>query len=159
MKKIIALMVFCGSVMLSAQKYYTKINSSKINHERVKVSEQFFKEFLRKCAEKDFSKFENFILDKTFERKLFSEFENRCIGMEEWIGRINIKDFNSAYLNDYSKNNDPLELIIFDADFEKKQSLKYLSILIFRDQNVISGMVITEQKPISKYKPKKESAL
>ena len=151
MKKLIILLAITSSLFALSQKNYTKISSSKISTERIKVSENFIKEYYKKCEDKDYSQFLNFILDKRLERKLFDDYEKKCEEVDQ-SGKINTIKFNSAYLKDYTKNSDPLELIVFDADFEKSKDLKYINVWIYRDQNVINGIWISKEKPFVKSK-------
>lgn len=147
MRKLFCFFAISISVIVFSQKSYTKISNSKINNERVQISEQFIKEYLSKCENKDFSKFNNFILDKRLERKLSDGFEKKCEETLQNNGKITIKKFNSAYLQDFTKDRDPIEYIVFDADFEKSKDLKFISVWIYRDQNVISGIWISKEKP------------
>lgn len=151
MKKIIILLVIASSLFATAQKNYTKISTSKISTERVAVSENFIKEYYKKCENKDYSQFANFILDKRLERKLFGDYEKKCEEVNQ-SGKINYIKFNSAYIKDYTKNSDPIELIVFDADFEKSKDLKYINVWIYRDQNVINGIWISKEKAFVKSK-------
>jgi len=151
MKKIIILLAITSYLFVFSQKNYTKISSSKISTERVKVSENFIKEYYKKCENKDYSQFTNFILDKRLERKLFGDYDKKCEEVNQ-SGKINSIKFNSAYIKDYTKNSDPLELIIFDADFEKSKDLKYINVWIYHDQNVINGIWISKEKAFVKSK-------
>ncbi|REC44381.1 hypothetical protein [Chryseobacterium sp. 5_R23647] len=151
MKKITLLFAITSSLFASSQKNYTKISTSKINTERVNVSENFIKEYYKKCENKDYSQFAGFILDKRLERKLFDDYEKKCEEVNQ-SGKINIVKLNSVYIKDYTKNSDPIELIVFDADFEKSKDLKYINVWIYRDQNVINGILISEEKPFVKSK-------
>ncbi|WP_159745467.1 hypothetical protein [Chryseobacterium sp. 8AT] len=140
-----------SSLFALSQKNYTKISSSKTSTERIKVSENFIKEYYKKCENKDYSQFTNFILDKRLERKLFGDYEKKCEEVNQ-SGKINSIKFNSAYIKDYTKNSDPIELIVFDADFEKSKDLKYINVWIYRDQNVINGIWISKEKAFVKSK-------
>lgn len=151
MKKIIILLAITISLFALSQKNYTKISTSKISTERVGISENFIKEYYKKCENKDYSQFSNFILDKRLERKLFGEYEKKCEEVN-LSGKIISMKFNSAYIKDYTKNSDPIELIIFDADFENSKDLKYINVWIYRDQNVINGILISKEKPFVKPK-------
>ncbi|WP_210149228.1 hypothetical protein [Chryseobacterium scophthalmum] len=151
MKKIITLLAITSSLFALSQKNYTKISSSKISTERINVSENFVKEYYKKCENKDYSQFTNFILDKRLERKLFGDYEKKCEEVNQ-SGKINSIKFNSAYIKDYTRNSDPIELIIFDADFEKSKDLKYINVWIYRDQNVINGIWISKEKAFVKSK-------
>lgn len=146
MKKILILLTILSSLIAFSQKY-TKISNSKVDSERVKIGEQFIKEYFSKCENKDFSPFTNFILDKRFERKLREDFEKKCEESLQKNGKMILKKFNSAYLQNYSKDKDPIEYIVFDADFEKSKDLKFVSVWIFRDQNIISGIWVSKEKP------------
>lgn len=152
MKKKLLLLAITSSLLLSAQKNYTKISTSKISTERVGVSENFIKEYYKKCENKDYSQFTHFILDKRLERILFDNYEKKCEEINQ-SGKIKAIKLNSVYIKDYTKNSDPVELIVFDADFEKSKDLKYINVWIYRDQNIINGILISEEKPF--VKPKK----
>ena len=151
MKKITLLFAITSSLFASSQKNYTKISTSKINTERVNVSENFIKEYYKKCENKDYSQFAGFILDKRLERKLFDDYEKKCEEVNQ-SGKINAVKLNSVYIKDYTKNSDPIELIVFDADFEKSKDLKYINVWIYRDQNLINGILISKEKPFVKSK-------
>lgn len=147
MKKILIILLILHSTIAFSQKSYTKISKSNVDSERVKISELFIKDYFSKCENKDFSPFTNFILDKRFERRLRENFEEKCEESLQKNGKLTLKNFNAAYLQDYSKNKDPMELIVFDADFEKSTDLKFVSVWIFRDQNIISGIWVSKDKP------------
>lgn len=151
MKKKLLLLAITSSLFASAQKNYTKIGTSKISTERVDVSENFIKEYYNKCENKDYSQFTHFILDKRLERILFDNYEKKCEEVNQ-SGKINAIKLNSVYIKDYTKNSDPVELIVFDVDFEKSKDLKYINVWIYRDQNVINGILISEEKPFVKSK-------
>ena len=146
MKKKLLLLAITSSLFVSAQKNYTKIGTSKISIERVGVSENFIKEYYKKCENKDYSQFTHFILDKRLERKFFEDYEKKCEEVNQ-SGKINAIKLNSVYIKDYTKNSDPVELIVFDADFEKSNDMKFVCVWIYRDQNVISGIRISNEKP------------
>lgn len=158
MKKIVFLIAIISSLQLISQKHYTKISSSKLSTERVNVSENFIKEYYKKCENKDYSPFTNFILDKRLERKLNDDYEKKCEEVNQ-NGKITALKFNSAYIKDYTKNNDPIELIVFDVSLENSKDFKFINVWIYRDQNVINGIWISKEKPFTKSKKIKESAL
>ena len=150
MKKILVAGILHLSVFGFGQKLYTKINDSKINQERLKVAQDFLNQYLDKCKNKDYSEFKGFIISKPIEKKMNEERQKACENTEN----IKILGFNSAHILDNTKNDDPVELYIFDINNEKDQSLKYLSTWVYQDKNVIGGLWISKEKPLYR---KKES--
>lgn len=146
MKKILFSLAFTLPFLLFSQKYHTKIKNSKVNSERIEISKNFIKEYFAKCENKNYSKFDQFTLDKRFERRLFENFQKTCENLTDKLGKINIKKLNSVYIQDFSKDRDPIEMIVFDADFEKSEDMKFVSIWIFRDQNIINAIRISKDK-------------
>lgn len=146
MKKILFSLSFTFPFLLFSQKYHTKIKNSKVNSERIEISKNFIKEYFAKCENKNYSKFDQFTLDKRFERRLFENFQKTCENLTDKLGKINIKKLNSVYIQDFSKDRDPIEMIVFDADFEKSEDMKFVSIWIFRDQNIINAIRISKDK-------------
>lgn len=159
MKKIILLAAISSSLLALSQKNYTKISSSKVSAERVNVSENFINAYYKKCENKDYSGFTNFILDKRFERRFYPEFQKSCEESIRDYGKIISQKFNSAYIYDYTKKTDPVELIIFEGNFENSKDVQFISVWIYRDQNVIYGILVSKEKPLGKFKPKKEPTL
>lgn len=152
MKKLLLFGLMNLSAFSFGQKLYTKISDSKINQERLKVAESFINQYVEKCKNKDYTPFENFTIAKRIEKKVNEESESNCKGVEN----ITVLGFNSAYILDYAKNDDPLDLFVFDIQYEGKES-KYISTWIYHDQNVINGLWISKEKPL--YKEKKKSIL
>ncbi|MGI9651620.1 hypothetical protein [Chryseobacterium sp. RLHN22] len=153
MKKIILALAIISSLQLSSQKHYTKISNSKIDQDRINLSENFIRDYYRKCSNKDYSQFTNFTLDKRLERILYDDYERKCEEVNK-NGKIMHLKFNSAYIKDYTKNSDPVELIVFDADLENAPELKYINVWIYRDQNIINNILTSTEKPFSKSKKK-----
>lgn len=163
MKKIITTTCLCLSLFAFSQKYYSKISDTKINQERLEISKNFIDTYLNKCKNSDFTKFDQFILSKSLEKFFLNEIEKSCKKSVEMYGKLKVLNFNSAYLNKYTKNFDPLDLYVFDVQSEKLPDIKYISVWVYHDQNVVSGIWISKEKPLGKSKPKdddkKESAL
>lgn len=162
MKKIIVTGILFISVFTFSQKYYTKIKSSKVNKERLEIGHHFISEYLSKCESKDYSNFKNFILSKNLDNKLFENRGKSCENILNRNGKITVKALNSAYIHNYSKNIDPVEMFVFDIDTEKKSDLKYITVWVYHDQNVIGGIWISKEIPLHKNEKKqiiKESAL
>lgn len=70
------------------------------------VGKKFALEFISKCANKDYSKFQNFIIDKRF-TKLNDNIKESCEKINRVDGKVEIKGFNSSYSNNYTKDFDP----------------------------------------------------
>jgi len=149
MKKLLLTGFISLSALLFGQKSYSKIHNSKINSEMQKVSENFLKEYIRKCQSKDYTEFKDYLIDKRIEKELYKKFPEAC----ERNGKIEILGFNSAYSNDNFKNVDPVDVFIYDLKIENQAGLKYGSIWVYEDKNVIGGVYFSTDKPI--YKKKK----
>jgi hypothetical protein len=146
MKKILLTSLTILSTFSFAQKFYTKIDNSKVNQERLQIAEKFINQYLDKCKNKDYTEFKNFIISKRIEKEVNEGMEKACSN----TGKVKISKFNSAYIFNNTKNNDPVELFIFDIDNEKDRTLKYLSTWVYHDKNVIGGLWISKEKPINK---------
>lgn len=153
MKNFFFIILFLGS-FLNAQSYYKKISEKNINTERQTVAKNFILDFLKKCEDKNYSKFENYNLSKRLEMFFDKTLEKNCQKNTEELGKIELLGFDSAYLNKYSEKTDPYELFVFNAKTEKNPELKYVSVWIYQDRNYLSGIVITKEKPLN---PKKSS--
>lgn len=151
MKNLIIIALFFSS-LLPAQSFYKKISDKNINTERQTIAKNFIQEFLNKCENKNYSKFENYNIAKKFEMFLDEKLESICKKNDEELGKIELLDFDSAHLNKYSINKDPFELFVFNAKTEKNPDLKYLSVWIYQDRNYLSGLVITKEKPFKSKK-------
>lgn len=154
MKNLLFIALFISSVV-NAQSYYKKISEKDINTERQTVAKNFIQDFLKKCEDKNFSKFENYNIAKKFEMFLDEKLESICNKNDEDLGKIELLSFDSAHINKYSINKDPYELFIFNAKTEKNPNTKFLSVWIYQDRNYLSGLVFTQEKPITSYKKDK----
>ena len=148
MKNALLFTLFFSS-LLNAQTYYKKISDKDINTERQTVAKNFIQDFLKKCEDKNYTKFEHYNIVKKFEIFLDEKLENICNKNDEEVGKIELLSFDSAHINKYSINRDPYELFIFNAKTEKNPDLKFLSVWIHQDKNYIRGMVITKEKPFN----------
>ena len=151
MKNLIIIALFFSS-LLSAQSFYKKISDKNINTERQTIAKNFIQEFLNKCENKNYTSFEKFNVAKKFEMFLEEKLSEICQKNETDLGKIELQDFNSAYIHKTSLTTDPVELFIFNAKTEKNPELKYISVWIYQDQNYLSGIVITKEKPFKSKK-------
>lgn len=133
------------------QKSYSKINGSKVDQERLKVGKSFIDEYIRKCHDKDYTEFKVFLIDKRIESELYKKFPKAC----EENGKMEVLNFNSAYTYDDFKGVDPVDVFIYDFKLENLPKLKYASVWVYEDKNVIGSIYFSEEKPI--YKKKKRN--
>lgn len=152
MKKTLLLIAFTFSCFAFSQNYYSKISSSKVNQERLKLSENFISEFLSRCVKNDFTNFNQFKISKRVERFLETEVQKTCETFTETYGNIKVLGFNSAYLNKSTKDYDPIDLYIFDAAADKNPETKYINVWVYHDQNIINGIWISKEKPLGRPK-------
>ena len=153
MKNFFFITLFLGS-FLNAQSYYKKISEKNINTERQTIAKNFIQEFLNKCENKNYTSFEKFNVAKKFEMFLEEKLSEICQKNETDLGKIELQDFNSAYIHKTSLTTDPVELFIFNAKTEKNPDIQFLSVWIYQDRNYISGLVITKEKPLNPKKSK-----
>lgn len=146
MKNLTLLTLFLG-LFVNAQSYYKKISEKNINTERQNIAKNFIQDFLKKCEDKNYSEFNHYNIAKKFEMFLNEKIETICKKNDEELGKIELLDFDSAHLNKYSINRDPYELFVFNAKTEKNPKTKFLSVWIYQDQNYLSGIWISEEKP------------
>jgi hypothetical protein len=137
------------SSFANAQTYYKKISEKDISTERQTIAKNFIQDFLQKCEDKNYTKFENYNIVKKFEMLLDEKLESICKKNEEELGKIELLSFDSAHINKYSINKDPYELFIFNAKTEKNPDRKFLSVWIYQDKNYIRGIITTKEKPIN----------
>ncbi|RZJ49075.1 MAG: hypothetical protein EOO44_18950 [Flavobacterium sp.] len=154
MKKALTFLFVIISYFSYSQKFYKQIGEKDINQERLKVSKSFAQEYLQKCENKDYSKFQNYIIDSRSTKKLNDSIKENCEKMYIDYGKTEILNLNSSYYHKYAKNYDPLELFIFDFKTEKNPEIKYASVWIYKDKNVIAGLWFSKEKPLKRNKIK-----
>lgn len=161
MKKLTTAFCLLLSLSLFSQKLYTKIKDSKVDKERLTIATNFVNLYLSKCEAQDYTQFEKFVLSKNLENKLFEDRGKSFENLLNKNGKIQIRSFNSAYSHNYFKNADPVEMFVFDISTEKQSELKYISVWVYLDQNVIGGIWFSKEISVNpnKEKDKKESAL
>lgn len=152
MKNLIFFTLFLYS-LINAQSYYKQISEKNINAERQVIAKNFIQDFLKKCENRNYTKFENYNLTKRLEMFLDEKLEKNCVNNDTELGKIDLLDFNSAYINKYSLRTDPYELFIFNVKTEKKSEMKFISVWIYQDRNYLSGILISQEKPL---KPRKK---
>lgn len=74
--------------------------------------------------------------------------KENCHEMFAKYGKSEILNLNSSYYHKYTKNYDPLELFIFDFKTEKNSEVKYASIWVYEDKNIIGGLLFSKEKPL-----------
>ncbi|MDR2205295.1 MAG: hypothetical protein LBE36_03975 [Flavobacteriaceae bacterium] len=155
MKKI-ALLSFILICQLSfSQKRYSKISDKNINIERAETGKSFVEKFIEKCNNHDYSEFEGFIISGGIKNGMDKNLKKGCEDMLEKYGKIEILNLNSVYFANFSKNLDPIDLVIYDIKTEKSTETKYASIWVYHDKNVIGGFRLSQEKPLEKPKKSK----
>lgn len=155
MKKIVAILLINISCFSFSQNLYKQISDKNVNQERVKIGKSFVQEYINKCKENDYSKFENYIIAKKFEKNLNDSLKGFCTGKFSKYGNVEILKYNSSYIHKKYQTYDPVELHIFDIKTEHNPLIKYVSVWIFEDKNVIGGLWFSEEKPLYRKKNKK----
>lgn len=150
MKKTFTILFLTISFLSFSQKVYKEISEKNINKERLITAKNFAKDYLDKCERKDYSSFQNYIIDSRAKMKLNDSIKQNCDRMELKYGKTEVLDFNSAYYNQYTKDFDPLDLFIFNFKAEKNTDVKYASVWVYKDKNVIGGLLFSKEKPLKK---------
>lgn len=148
MKKTLTILFLTIGYFSFSQKLYKQIAEKDINKERLNVAKSFAQEYLKKCENKDYSKFQNYIIDSRSTKKLSDSIKENCHEMFAKYGKSEILNLNSSYYNRYTKNYDPLELFIFDFKTEKNSEVKYASVWVYEDKNIIGGLLFSKEKPL-----------
>ena len=156
MKNILTVICLFLYLIAFSQKNYSKIKNSKINQARLEMSKKFINEFLSKCEKNDFAEFNQFKISKKLEKHLYNDVPKPCANFLNTFGKLKVLGLNSAYLNKKTKNYDPLDLYIFDIESEKVLSIKFISVWMYHDQNIIDGIRLSREKPWEKSKNKKK---
>lgn len=154
MKKNLLILTLTFANIIYSQTNYKKIETEKLNPEKVQLSQKFIQTFINKCENKDYTEFSEFNLPSEFKKFLNLKLEEVCSNNENKLGKISLQNLNSAY-KDKSSLIGGEELYIFDANTEKNKETKYLSVWISKE-NQINGIVLTSHKPL-KIKQKKDS--
>ena len=65
-------------------------------------------------------------------------------------GKITVGDFNSAYIDRYTNFYNPMELYIFNGSSESNKDIKYISVWITKNDSLIDGIWMSQEKPLIK---------
>ncbi|MDO5615366.1 MAG: hypothetical protein Q4G16_04190 [Cruoricaptor ignavus] len=156
MKKTLTILFVTLTCFAYSQKFYKQIAEKDINQERLKISKNFIQEYLQKCEKKDYTKFEKYIVDSRSTKKINDCIKANCERMAINYGKTEILNLNSSYYHKYAKDYDPIELFIFDFKTEKNPNIKYASVWIYKDKNVIGGLWFSKEKPLKRKAIKKK---
>ena len=145
--KILLMIALAHAMSMShAQKYYKRIPISKLNSERKIIATQFATDYIEKCNSKDYKPFTNYNISVKMNSILRATFKRNCQKFEEQFGKMILLELESAYLQKFSQDKDPIDLLIFPISTEKDSPKMYLNLWIYHDQNYISGLIISERK-------------
>lgn len=151
---IVTAFLFVGFSPLNAQKLYKEIPAKKISSEKVKLSKNFINNFLEKCADKDYTNFTDYNLSNHFKKFIDENLEQVCTNNEKVYGVIKTENLNSVYNDRYSNLYNPVELYIYNVSTEKNKEVKFISIWMTQNENLIDGIWISNYKPLEKAKDK-----
>ena len=80
MKKIVIVLLVSISCFSFSQNLYKQISDKNVNQERLKIGKSFVQEYIDKCKSNDYSKFENYLIAKKFEKNLNDSLKGFCTG-------------------------------------------------------------------------------
>ncbi len=150
MKKIIALALLLSFSIAFSQELYTEIKAKDINQERLNTAKKFAEAFIKKCENKDSSKFEGINIEENAEAGFYDLLSTKCPEMSRFYGNIEIIKLNAAYYYNNTKTVKPAEMYSFDIKTSELTNAKFLNILIYKEKNTIGGMLFSEEKPLGK---------
>ncbi|WP_300675024.1 hypothetical protein [Soonwooa sp.] len=122
-----------------------------LSKERIALAKSFAQEFIRKCENKDYTPLVGFNLDFNLNAILQKEeeFKKQCEKHEAKYGKVIVGDYHSAITpntpRDYS------DFIVFNMTSEKKDSLKYMAVMVYRDKDYLAGFTLVKT-PAPKFK-------
>jgi non-homologous end joining protein Ku len=97
MKKILLILTLTFTNLIYSQTNFKKIQTEKLNPEKVQLAKKFIQTFLNKCENKDYTEFSEFNIPSEFKKFLNLKFEEVCLSNEKKLGKINLQNLNSAY--------------------------------------------------------------
>ena len=100
---------------------------------------------MEKCEKKDYTPFQDFNITGRVQYYLNQNFEKSCQQINENLGKIEIKNLEAAYLQKYTKDLDPIDLMVFTMTSEKVQKPLFVNVWIYHDKNFISGINFSER--------------
>lgn len=141
--------ILMGSIF-NAQSVYKAIPQKKITVEKIELTKNFAKEFIRKCAEKNYSMFTDYKLTNNLNEKIEKSLIKICEQNHKSSGKITVGDFNSAYIDRYTNLYNPIELYIFNGSSGSNNNIKYISVWITKNDSLIDGIWMSQEKPLIK---------
>ncbi|SKC01011.1 hypothetical protein SAMN05660477_02419 [Soonwooa buanensis] len=124
-----------------------------LSKERIALAKSFVEEFIHKCENRDYTPIVGFNLDINLNASLQKEeeFKKTCEKHVAKYGKVVVGDYHSAITPNTPR--DYADFIVFNMTSEKKDSLKYMAVMLYRDKDYIAGF--TSQKiPAPKLKLK-----
>lgn len=117
---------------------------------RINKAKGFAEQFLGKCNNKDYSEIQGFDIDVNTKKELKPEnLKKTCEKKLEKTGKITIGNFNNAITPNHPA--DYIDFFVFDAKYEKSDSIKYIAVGVYRDKDFILGMgFVKTPKPVMK---------
>lgn len=124
-----------------ASKYRPDLKGKNRSAERIKLVKNFAIDYFAKCEKQDYSEFQGYKMDVNLKNKLDPEsFKRSCEYYNDKYGTITIGDLSEAKSN-YSPK-DFLDYFIFKAKGSKNDSVQFVRINIYRDNNMLERISI-----------------
>lgn len=134
--KNIYLLALLPLFLASCNSRNSAIPLSKIDTERKQIAQNFAETFLKKCAEEDYSAFQNFKISRGFERQLISDsLQKYCQAIVRRNGKVTFEGLVSVDTRNSTK--DFLDVFNFKLKTEKSAAPVYLHLGMYRDQNYV----------------------
>ena len=138
--------VLVAQLMSCNSKYsYLNLSGSEKSKERVAYVKSFTTEFFSKCEKEDFSEIKNYPMSINMKNRLEPEnFRKLCSYYTNKYGKVTVGELSSAS-TDYSAR-DFLDNFFFHAKGSKNDSLQYVRVKVYRDDNMIERISIPNYK-------------
>lgn len=126
-----------------APKYFLPLPKKNASKERIEKAKSFAEYFFNKCNAKDYSEINGFLMDVNTKKFYFSpeKIEISCKKINEKFGNVSVGGFYDATTR--TRPTDFYDNFIFKAKLEKSDTIKYINIGVYRDKDVIGGLLLT----------------
>lgn len=115
------------------------------SEERVQLAKNFANDFFSKCEKKDYSEMQGYKVDVNLKNKLSSEkIKTNCEYYQEKYGTIKVGKLCDA--KTYYNQKNFLDYFTFYAKGSKNDSLQFVKVNIYRDDNMFQGIIIPKYK-------------
>lgn len=141
---IMSLTFFCSC----ASDFYKRTPEKFATQERINKAKGFAEQVFGKCSNKDYSEIQGFDIDVNTKKDFGPEnLKKFCEELSKKTGTITIGKFNRAITPNSPK--DFMDYMVFDAKYEKNDTVKYAVVSLYRDKDFIYKVnLVSTPKPV-----------